>query len=293
MINKGLSRLGAFFLYLISLLPFWMLYLIADFVFFLLYHMIGYRRKVVQENLLNSFPEKSAEERHSIEKKYYLHLADLMVETIKMVSISEKEIVKRVLTPNPEMLDHYFNQGRSVMMALGHYGNWEIANLRASKLFKCPFLIVYKPLTNQVFDEFFIKMRSRFGATLVPMKNVMRSMVKHKDEVILSAFVADQTPVKHEASFFVDFLNQPTAFFLGVEKIAKATNPVIVFCDVERVRRGYYSFKATLISENPKETAPHEITKAYVKCLEDMIKKDPPYWLWSHRRWKFKPEDIT
>jgi KDO2-lipid IV(A) lauroyltransferase len=294
MITKGLSRLGTFFLYLLSLLPFWALYLISDFIFFLLYYVTGYRRKVVQENLLNSFPEKTEHERAAIERKYYQYLADLMVETIKMITVSKKELIKRVTSPNPEVLDKYFSQGRSIMAAVGHYGNWEMADLRTGiHITDKPVLVVYKPLTNQVFDEFFIKMRSRYGATLVAMKNVLRTMVRHKDDVVFSAFVADQTPVQHEANYFTNFLNQPTAFFLGIEKIAKLTNPVVVFCDVQRVKRGYYSFKLIPLIENPKDTAPYEITEAYVKYLEDMIKREPQYWLWSHRRWKFKPEETN
>jgi len=291
MINKGLSRLGTFFLYLISLLPFWVLYLVSDVIFLLIYYVIGYRRKVVQENLRNSFPEKTEDERHIIEKKYFKYLADLTVETVKMITVSKKEIYRRVTSPNAELLKKYFAQGRSIMMALGHYGNWEMADLRMSLEVDKPTLVVYKPLTNAVFDEYFIKMRSRFGATLVAMKNIMRTMVKHRDEIIVSAFVADQTPVKHEATYFTMFLNQPTAFFLGVEKLAKLSNSVVIFCDVERPKRGHYSFNLIPLTENPKETAEYEITRAYIQCLETMIKREPQYWLWSHRRWKFKPED--
>jgi KDO2-lipid IV(A) lauroyltransferase len=291
MINKGLSRLGTFFLYLMSLLPFWALYLISDFLFVIIYYITGYRRKVVQENLLNSFPEKSEEERRIIERKYFRYLADLIVESIKMITASKKSIIKRVTATNPELIDQYFAQGRSVMSALGHYGNWEMADLRLSLYVDKTILIVYKPLTNETFDNFFIKMRSRFGANLIAMKNVMRVMVKHKDEQIFSAFVADQTPVKHEATYFTTFLNQPTAFFLGIEKLAKLTDPVVIFCDVQRPKRGYYNYTVIPITEHPKETATHEITQAYISCLETMIRREPQYWLWSHRRWKFKPED--
>lgn len=291
MINKGLSRLGTFFLYLISLLPFWFLYLLSDAIFLLIYYIVGYRRKVVQENLLNSFPEKTQEERRSIEKKYFKYLADLTVETVKMITVSKKEIYKRVTSPNRELIAKYFSEGRNIMMALGHYGNWEMADLRMSLEIDKPLLVVYKPLTNDTFDKFFIRIRSRFGATLVAMKNIMRAMVKYKDEMIVSAFVADQTPVKHEATYFTTFLNQPTAFFLGVEKLARLNNSVVIFCDVVRIKRGYYSFNLIPLTENPKETAEHEITLAYVQCLETMIRREPQYWLWSHRRWKFKPED--
>jgi KDO2-lipid IV(A) lauroyltransferase len=291
MINKGLSRLGAFFLYLISLLPFWLLYLIADLLFVIVYYIVGYRRKVVKENLRNAFSEKSEHERQTIERKYFSYMADLIVETIKMVTASEKSIIKRVSCTNPELIEQYFGQGRSIMGAVGHYGNWEMADLRASLYTNKPILVVYKPLSNSVFDEFFIKMRSRFGANLVPMKNVLRAMVQRKDELIFSFFVADQTPVKHEATYFTTFLNQPTAFFLGIEKLAKLTNPIVIFCDVQRVKRGYYTYTIIPLFDNPKETAEHEITEGYVKCLETMIRREPQYWLWSHRRWKFKPED--
>jgi KDO2-lipid IV(A) lauroyltransferase len=293
MIKKGLSRLGICFLYLVSLLPFWFLYLLSDFLFFIIYYITGYRRKVVQQNLLNSFPEKTDDERRLIEKKFFKYLTDLIVETVKMITVSEKQILKRVTATNPELVSSYFEQGRSIIGALGHYGNWEMSNFKLSLYTNNKRLIVYKPLNNTVFDAFFIKMRSRFGATLVAMKNVTRTLVTYKNEITFAALVADQTPVKHEATYFTTFLNQPTAFFLGVEKLAKLTNPVVVFVDVKRVKRGYYSYTIVPLTENPKETATHAITEAYVRCLEAMIKKEPQYWLWSHRRWKFKPDNIT
>jgi KDO2-lipid IV(A) lauroyltransferase len=291
MINKGLSRLGIGFLYLLSLLPFWALYLFSDFLFVIIYHVIGYRRKIVQENLLNSFPEKTDAGRRSIEKKYYHHLCDLVVETIKMITISEKAVAARLSSPNPEVLFNYFADGKSVIGAVGHYGNWEVANLGLSFYLEATLLVVYKPLSNKLFDEFFIKVRSRYGSKLIAMKNTTRAMVRHKDEVTFSLLVADQTPVKHEAFYFTEFLNQPTAFFLGIEKLAKLTDQVVVFCDVKKIKRGYYEYTFIPITEKPKETAEHEITNAYIKCLEVMIRREPQYWLWSHRRWKFKPED--
>ncbi|MGN6181253.1 MAG: lysophospholipid acyltransferase family protein [Mucilaginibacter sp.] len=291
MINKGLSRLGIGFLYLLSLLPFWMLYLISDLLFVIVYHLVGYRRKVVQENLRNSFPEKNEQERRDIEKKYYQYLCDLMVETIKMITISQKEVAKRVTSDNIEVLQSYFKQGKSVIGALGHYCNWEMANLGLSSYFNTTLLVVYKPLSNKIFDDFFIKMRSRFGSILVAMKNTARTLVKYKNEQTFSLLVADQTPVKHEAVYFTGFLHQQTAFFLGIEKLAKLTDQVVVFCDVKRLKRGYYEYNLIPITETPKQTAEYEITNAYIKCLEEMIRREPQYWLWSHRRWKFKPED--
>jgi len=233
MIKKGLSRLGTMFLYLISLLPFWMLYLISDFVFFMVYHIIGYRRKVVQENLRKAFPEKTEDERRLIEKKYFKYLADLIVETIKMVSASKKSILKRLTATNTELINKYFSEGRNILLASGHYGNWEMSALMLSTLVDEKLLIVYKPLTNNIFDDFFNKMRSRFGAEMIAMKNVLRTMVKEKNNLNMSVFVADQTPVKHEATYFTTFLNQPTAFFFRHRENSQANRSCCNFCRSE------------------------------------------------------------
>jgi KDO2-lipid IV(A) lauroyltransferase len=288
MINKGLSRLGIFFLYLVSLLPFWLLYFVSDCLFFLLFYIISYRRKVVQENLANSFPEKSVIERAAIEKKYFRYLADLIVETVKMISISKEEMQRRVVCTNPEVVKGYEAVGKSVTAVAGHYCNWEWAGMEFSvdtRLF-----VIYKPLTSGVFDSFFIKVRTRFGAIAVAMKQTLRTMVAHKNEFTVTVFAGDQTPVREQTNYFTRFLNQPTAVFLGIEKIAKLIDSAVIFYDMKRVKRGYYTYTIVPLIENSKDSAPHEITEAHVKYLEGMINREPQYWLWSHRRWKFKPE---
>lgn len=292
MIKKGLFRTGIFFLYLISLLPFWILYLIADFLFIVLYYLIGYRRNVTQENLRNAFPEKTQKERNHIEKEYYKYLADLIMETIKSITISEKEIQRRVIPTNPEAVKNYFAQGKSVLAVGGHYCNWEWAALNFCFYDEKKFMIIYKPLSNMIFDAFFYKSRSRFGGIPVSMKQTMRKMIEYKNEVTVSVFLGDQTPVREDTNYFTEFLNQPTAVFLGIEKIAKMIDSVVIFYDMHRVKRGYYTYTIVPLVENAKETAPYEITNAHVKYLETMINREPQYWLWSHRRWKFKPEDI-
>ena len=290
MIKKGLLRLGIFFLYLISLLPFWLLYGIADVLFVFLYYIINYRRDVVQENLRNSFPEKTEKELRYIEKEYFKYLADLIVETIKTISISEEEILKRVTSTNPELLKKYFAQGKSVIAVSGHYCNWEYAAMNFSADSDKKFMIIYKPLSNDIFDDFFVKVRSRFGGIPVSMNQTMRKMVEYKNEQTVSVLVGDQTPVRSEANYFTTFLNQPTPVFLGIEKLAKLLDDVVVFYDMKRVKRGFYTYTLIPLIENAKQTAPHEITEAHVKCLEAIIREKPQYWLWSHRRWKFKPE---
>jgi len=293
MIKEGLSRLVIFFLYLLSLLPFWILYLLSDFLYLVIFYIIGYRRKVVQENLRNAFPNKSEKERKDIEKKYFKYLADLVVETIKLITISEKEVIKRVKATNSDLVETYFQQGKSIIGAVGHYCNWEMAAHRFSFLTEYKRIIVFKPLSNKRADDFFTKVRGRFGAILVPMRKTLRTIAEYRNELTFTVLVSDQTPVQHEAHYFTTFLNQPTAVFLGVEKIAKMTDSAVVFCDIRRVKRGYYEYTLVPMTDNAKDSEPYEITNTHVKYLEMMINRQPEFWLWSHRRWKFKPEDVN
>ncbi|WP_295768754.1 lysophospholipid acyltransferase family protein [uncultured Mucilaginibacter sp.] len=294
MIKKGFSRLGVGLLYLISLLPYPVLFFIADILFVLLYHLTGYRRKVVQQNLANAFPEKSINERLAIEKKYYRFLADLIMETIKLYSISADETIKRVDFRDHLLKDNEaFKSGKSIIAAVGHYGNWESGCLRMGLVEERKCIIAYKPLSNNIFDKFFYDLRSRFGTLMVPMKNTFRTVVAHRRQHTLTVLAGDQTPSRDEVTYFTNFLNQPTAVFLGVEKLAKATDSLVVFCDVRRVGRGYYTCTFVPLFDNPKDTAEYEITNAHVQYLENVIREEPEFWLWSHRRWKFKPEDLN
>jgi len=284
--------LGTFFLYLISLLPFWFLYIIADVLFILLYHIIGYRRKVVQDNLRNSFPEKSEEERKLIERKYFKYMADLIVESIKSVSISKKDAWRRMKPTNPELVESYLNQGKSIICVACHYCNWELGVAAFGLLTDKRRIGIYKPQSNEVFTDFFNAMRSRLGTTMISMKQTLRKLIEYKNEPTITLFGSDQTPVKHEINYFTTFLNQPTAVFLGAEKMSKMTNSVVMFYQINFMKRGFYTYTFTTLFENPADTAAYEITNAHVKYLEGMIREKPEYWLWSHRRWKFKPEDI-
>jgi len=293
MIKKGLSRLGTFFLYLLSLLPFWFLYIIADILFVILYYIINYRRKVVQENLHNSFPEKTGQERAVIEKKYFKYMADLMMETIKSVSMSRRSVEKRMVCDNPELVKHYFGQAKSILAAAGHYCNWEMACLSFGFLMTERRMIVYKPQSNEIFTDFFNRTRSRFGATMISMKQTLRKMIEFKNELTFTVLASDQTPTAHEAQYFTTFLNQPTAVFLGIEKLTKVVNSVVVFYRIDLVKRGHYTYTFIPLVEEPEKTKPYEITEIHVKYLEELIREKPEYWLWSHRRWKIKPPEGT
>jgi KDO2-lipid IV(A) lauroyltransferase len=288
--ERALFKTGTFFLYLVSLLPFWFLFLLSDVIYLLLFYVIRYRRVVVHQNIANSFPEKRPEERKHIEKLYYKYLGDLLVETVKMISISERSLRRRMQPTNPELVDYYFKQGRSIIAAAGHYCNWELAILGFSLLTKEKRVIVYKPLSNEQFNTYFNKVRSRYGAIMVAMKQTLRAMIAFKKELTFSVLVSDQTPVRHEINYITTFLNQPTPVFLGIEKLAKMIDAVVIFYKIDRVKRGYYTYTLVPLIEQPKQTAEHEITEAHVRYLEQLIKDKPQYWLWSHRRWKYTQE---
>lgn len=281
-------------MYLISLLPFWLLYFISDVLYVVLYYLLGYRKAVVRENLANSFPEKTDAERINIEKKYYRYLGDLIVESIKSLSISKKEVMRRMLpatVQTDQLVADFFAQGKSILGVSGHYGNWEWAALSCSMMTDEGRYIVYKPLANKVFDTAFNQSRSRFGAETIAMKDVFRKLIKTRDQRSFTILLSDQTPVQESVQYFTPFLNQPTPVFLGVEKLAKALGSVVVFCDIVCVKRGYYTYNFIPLTTDPKHTAEHEITNMHVTHLEKTIKEIPQYWLWSHRRWKFKPRN--
>jgi len=289
--NTGL-KLCILLLYLISLFPLWLLYIVSDGLYILLYYVALYRRKVVQQNLRNAFPEKSTAELKTIEKKFFRYLGDFIVETVKAITMSEKELRRRVVLTNPEVISRYYAQGRNIIVVGGHYCNWELAGLNFAFYTDKKFMIVYKPLANAVFDRFFYRIRSRFGTIPVAMRQTYRKLLEYKNELTTMALLGDQIPAMQDANYFTTFLNQPTAVFLGIEKLARSMNSVVLFYNMKRIKRGYYSYTLIPLFENPKQTEPYEITKGHVKHLESLIINEPQYWLWSHRRWKFKPEDI-
>ncbi len=290
MINKGVSKVIVFFLYALSLLPMWFLYLLSDILFYLLYYVLKYRKKVVYENLKNSFPKKSHLELKAIEKEYFSYLADLIFEIIKMISASPAFLKSRYTFSNTELIEKYEAQNQSYLFGVGHYGNWEWSTVVTPLIVKAQTLIIYKPMSNPLFDDFFTKIREKSGTKMIKMKAAMREIVRHKKELTVTVFAADQTPARSEIREYVDFLNQPTPIFLGLEKIAKSTNYPVIFCDITRVKRGHYNSDFKLICDNPAETAEMEITLKHVKILENRINLEPAYWLWSHKRWKYKPK---
>jgi len=287
MIKKGFSYIGIFFLYILSLLPLPVLHFFARLLYYPLYYIIGYRKAVVRENLVKSFPEKDIKEIIAIEKTFYKYLADLIFEIVKMPTISKKELRKRVVFHNLERIETYFKKGESVLACTGHYGNWELCMLALGEAASATEYVIYKPLNNEVFENWFNKIRTRFGNVFVAMRQTLRMVVATKDRPTMFCFASDQTPVKHETQYVLEFLNQRTAVLLGLEKIALQTNRPVFYFDVKRVKRGYYKVDILPLCLNPKETEGHEITDLLFEFLSKTIKQEPAFWLWSHRRWKY------
>ncbi len=290
MIKKGFSYLGIFFLAVLSLLPLWILYIFGNVAYVLLYYVFGYRRKVVRENLSNAFPERGTAEIIAIEKRYYKYLADLIFEIIKMNAISEKEIRKRFVFKHTEQIEAYLKSGQSVLICAAHYGNWEWGTLGIGLNFPANHYPIYKPLSNPIFDSWFKKVRSKFGNKLIPMRQTLRALQASKGSPSLFSFGNDQSPSKDELHYWTTFLNQPTSIQLGIEKIAKMTNQPIFYLRINYVKRGYYTVDCIPLCLVPAATAKYEITELHTRFLEKMIKEEPAYWLWSHRRWKHQPK---
>jgi len=290
MINKGLSKMGIFLLNMLSLLPLFILYRLADAFYVLIFYVFGYRRKVVRENLVNAFPEKNTAEINAIEKRFYKFFSSLFIEVIKMKSISKKELNKRVKFKNTDLVEAYLKNNESVLFCSSHYGNYEWVCMAIGLNFSGEHYPIYKPLSSEAFDNWFLTMRSKFGNHMVSMRQTLRAIQSSKNKPTMFTFGSDQAPSKDESNYWTTFLNQESSIQLGVEKIARKTNRPVFYLKINYLKRGYYEVDCVPICLNPAETAEFEITEMHTHFLEDMIKEAPAYWLWSHRRWKYKPE---
>lgn len=281
--------------FLLSLLPFWVLYLISDFFYFIVYHCVGYRKKVVRKNLTESFPEKTKEEILAIEKEYYSFFCDYVVETLKLISISKKSMLKHMRFENLDELKQDLNKGRNVAVYLGHYCNWEWGSSLPLSL---PKDImggqIYHKLRNEVSDRIFLKLRGRMGAESIPMKETARRLVlmRREKKPVVIGFIADQSPKWVNIHHWTDFLNHETPVFTGTERLAKQLDMSVYYVDMSRLKRGYYVGKFIKLTDDPKSFPDYEITDMYMKRLEETIRRAPQYWLWSHKRWKRTREEF-
>ncbi len=272
----------------ISLLPISVLYVFSDFLYFIIFVIIGYRKKVVLENLRNAFPDKTEQEIKHIMREYYHYLCDLLVEVLKGATMTKEEYQQR-WTADATEVNKIHAQNRSAIFILGHFGNWEAAAPVCTFNSNYHVNIIYKPIANSYMEKLINKIRTRFDNKVTPMDKILRQMIKDKNkhDLIAYAFVSDQSPSPKNA-FWMEFLNQQTAVFTGVEKIAQKLNIPVIYISVQRKKRGHYHIQPTVLFENPKETKEGEIMHSFMKHLEQDIIKNPACWLWSHRRWKHK-----
>ncbi len=292
--NAILFHLTAPLLFSLSILPFPVLYGLSDMLYPVLYYVVGYRKRVVMENLRNAFPEKSEQERRAIARKFYRHFTDIMFEVIKMRTISRRGLRNRIQYSNPELLLDYHLRGLGLIGMLAHYNNWEWT-VAISDSAPQQAMAVYKPLHNKYFDRFMKKARERHGVELITMRGTLRRVLQDQQEGRLAGYglISDQSPVWEEIQYWSPFMNQLTPWFMGAEKLALKTGLPVVYYSMRKVGRGRYVIDLVPLCEKPEATGPHEITDLFIRALERSIREHPQYWLWTHRRWKLTPKKLA
>lgn len=270
------------------------LYVLADFLYIIIYRVLRYRLKVVRRNLAASFPEKSEQERRAIERGFYHHFADYIVETLKLAHISLEELQRRAYVQNPEVVDRLMDAGHPCcLLLMGHYGNWEWYSGSTTRFADAVMYQIYRPLNNKAVDKLFIWLRTKFGSRVISKYETGREVVRLQRNKVRSVviFLADQTPSRQNLHYWTSFLNQDTAILTGAERLARKLDTPVIFLDVQMLRRGYYTVELQLLSESPKETPENWITEEYARRMERSILRNPAGWLWTHKRWKYTRTD--
>ena len=285
------------FCYLISLLPLRVLYCISDVLYLLLYKLIGYRRRVVRNNLSTSFPEKDEKERRTIEKKFYHFFCDYIIETIKLLSIRRKTLLKHMEYRNMEEMERCFDEGQSVCALLGHYCNWEFlttVNVGWKRYPEAKVGLVYHPLSSKVVDRLIIATRQHTGGVAVPKQEVLRYMIRYKQQGLHSLFglISDQSPKWENIHLWLPFLNHETPVFTGAERLIRKMNNAVFYAEMSRPKRGKYVVNFQLMTREPGTLEENELTRMFFTRLEETIRQTPYLYLWSHDRWKRTREEF-
>ncbi len=287
-------NISLFFLHALACLPFGALYVLSDILYFFLHTSIGYRKHVVRENLHNSFPEKDESALRTLEKRFYHHLCDCFVEDIKLLHVSDDQLQERIELRNTNIIETLSDDGGSIFLFLGHYANWEWVQ-KITWHYSRPTLnyIIYRPVKNRVVDEIFLKIRSRFPTIPLPQKQVYRTLLSDYEQGrnCVIAFISDQRPNSVNLNHWTTFLNQDTAYAVGAEEIGERVKAHYVYLDVEKPRRGHYIITAKEIHPLDGE-AEYPATKAFLRMMEATIRRDPAYWLWTHKRWRIKRNEV-
>ena len=277
-----------------SVHPYWLLYLKSDFYYLMTYHVVRYRRKVVRENLLRSFPDKGPKEIKAIEKRFYRNLCDLVVEAPKMMRMGPKGYRNRVNVTNLEVVTRLQEQGKNIFYAIPHSGNWEWFGKMIPDFADHNSLAIYKRVKNDVFEQLMLYMRTKdCNLEMIESNSVLRRLMQLRDKQNGVLMMADQTSHGLESDYWTEFLHQDTCWFTGIERIAKKLDYAVVFVSMVRTGRGRYEVSFEVVVDEPKVTADGEIMEKYVRCVERFINANPDNWLWSHRRWKHeRPQSV-
>ena len=276
---------------LISLLPFWFLYALGKVISFLLYHTVGYRRSVVRQNLSNTFPKLSNKELFKIEKGFYIQFAQVFIESIKAYRFKKTDWEKRVPLVNADVMLEYLDRGQPVILLSGHTANWEWPAFSIGRQMGYPMEFLYKPVKNPKFDQLMINLRTRHGGRALPKDSALRQIIKRKNEPRIIGILADQLPSIGADKYWIDFLNQSTAFYTGSQKIAQIVNYPVFYSHTERTSEGHYRVEFKPVKFPPFQKEGQDIVQRFAKLLEETIRDHPADYLWSHKRWKYDQKD--
>ncbi|MEN9399017.1 MAG: hypothetical protein RL632_118 [Bacteroidota bacterium] len=281
------------FVWPLSHLPLWILYRFSDLLYVLLISIFPYRKHVIDSNLSASFPEKSEREIKQLRRKFYRHFSDIVIEGVKNLSISKKELLSRISVVNPELMDRLFAQHKSVLLVSGHYNNWEWMITAQSLLFPYKAMGIGMPMSSKFWDQKVNTQRERFGMKVIHSANYRTEIEACKEEKMAILTLSDQSPGDSRKSYWMNFLNRPTAVLFGAEQLANEYDFAVVFFVVRKVKRGNYSVELKLIADEPRLLNWGEITEGHAKLLEQEIRQHPQQWIWSHKRWKREvPADL-
>lgn len=294
--KKALYYLTRGFIYLCSLLPLWVHYVLSDGIYLILYYIIGYRKALVRKNLTDSFPEKTTHELLKIERAFYQWFCDYLVESIKMLSMSERQMKKRMVFKGTDIVDQIVSEGQSCAVYLGHYCNWEwVTSLPLWVTPEAQCGQIYHVLESSDFDKLFLDLRQRWDAVCIPMADTLRRIIQYRQESrpVVIGYISDQVPFWNNIHHWLPFLNHDTPVLTGTERLARQTGHAVIYLDVHRMKRGYYEAEFKLITREPKKMQKFEITDIYFQMLEASIRKAPQYYLWTHNRWKRTHEEFN
>lgn len=280
-------RISIFLLTLVAILPLGVLYVISDFFAFVLHRVIRYRRRIVRQNLVASFPEKSLEEIKGIEKRYYRFISDVMVETVKLLHISDAELKRRVEVLDYEIVNREAEKGRPVVIMLGHYGNWEWVQEMAVYFPDVCKGSIYHPINSKLWNDIFLKIRSRWHHLLLPQKQAPRFLLNRENLPWIFGFIADQRPRGGAKDNEVMFMNHVTRFITGPEEIGMRMGAAFAYLDIERPERGHYIFRFKAL-EPMADNEPYPYTRRFWEEFEQTINRNAALWLWSHNRWSYR-----